>query len=204
MAVSLIEALTTSWEPKNYRDTYTERVEQLIEAKKKNREVVVPESTEETTGKVVDLLEALQASVDAAKGHKAGNTHNLAKLETRKADDDSRTEKKTTKKASKSSSKKSAATKKSSTKKSSAKKSATRRPQPGRPQPGRPRRRAPPRRVARDAGKRPDPSNALSPPGHEAGYAERSPVLPCSRVSRRASGGERARRVRRRSWLPSS
>ena len=83
MAVSLVESLTTSWEPKNYRDTYTERVEQFIEAKKKNREIVAPETTEETSGKVVDLLEALQASVDAAKGHKPGNTHNLTKLETR-------------------------------------------------------------------------------------------------------------------------
>ena len=75
MAVSLIESLTTSWDPRNYRDTYTERVEQLIDAKKKNREVVVPEGTkEEKSGKVVDLLAALQESVDAAKGHKPGNS----------------------------------------------------------------------------------------------------------------------------------
>ena len=85
MAVSLIESLTTSWDPRNYRDTYTERVEQLIDAKKKNREVVVPEGTkQEKSGKVVDLLAALQESVDAAKGHKPGNSNNLAKLETRK------------------------------------------------------------------------------------------------------------------------
>ena len=91
MAVSLIESLATSWEPKNYRDTYTERVEQLIDAKKKNREVVVPEGTkEEKSGKVVDLLAALQASVDAAKGHKPGNSQNLAKLETRKPKDESK------------------------------------------------------------------------------------------------------------------
>ena len=125
MAVSLVESLTTSWEPKNYRDTYTERVEQLIEAKKKNREIVAPETTEETSGKVVDLLEALQASVDAAKGHKPGNTHNLTKLETRKSDEDTKKGKKTTKKTStsKPGGKKKSTAKKSTAKKSTAKKS---------------------------------------------------------------------------------
>src|SRR3954454_517767 len=43
MAVSLVESLTTSWDPKNYRDTYTERVEKLVDAKRKDREIVVRE-----------------------------------------------------------------------------------------------------------------------------------------------------------------
>jgi DNA end-binding protein Ku len=38
--------MTTALEPENYRDTYTERVEQLVEAKKKNEEIV----TEARTG----------------------------------------------------------------------------------------------------------------------------------------------------------
>jgi DNA end-binding protein Ku len=87
MAVSLVESLTTDWDPGNYRDTYTDRVEQLVEAKKKNREIVVPEDSEQSEGKVVDLLEALQASVDAAKGHKPGNTRDVPKLETRTAEE---------------------------------------------------------------------------------------------------------------------
>ena len=50
MAVSLVKAMTSPWKPKNYRDTYTERVQKLIDAKKKNREIVVPEETEEDDG----------------------------------------------------------------------------------------------------------------------------------------------------------
>jgi DNA end-binding protein Ku len=149
MAVNLIKSLTTPWKPQNYRDTYTERVEQLIDAKKKNREVVVPRETEQDSGKVVDLLAALQASLDNAKGHKPGNTHNVTKLETRKADDsdagadegkksasskaakETRTKKTPAKKTSakKSSAKKSSA-KKSSAKKSSAKKSSAKKSSP--------------------------------------------------------------------------
>jgi DNA end-binding protein Ku len=89
MAVKLITSLTSEWKPKNYRDTYAERVEQLIAAKKKDREIVLPESTDEREEKVVDLLAALQASVEAAKGHRAGNARKATKLATRKADKES-------------------------------------------------------------------------------------------------------------------
>lgn len=66
MAANLIESMTTPWDPENYRDTYTERVEQIVEAKKNNEEVIT-QSQVEPTGKVVDLMEALQASLDNAK-----------------------------------------------------------------------------------------------------------------------------------------
>jgi DNA end-binding protein Ku len=86
MAVSLIESLTTKWDPGNYKDTYQDRVKKLINAKKNDREVVREETTEESSKEVVDLLEALQASVDLAKGHKPGNAHRVEKLRTRKAE----------------------------------------------------------------------------------------------------------------------
>jgi DNA end-binding protein Ku len=86
MAVSLIESLTTKWDPGNYKDTYQDRVKKLINAKKNDREVVREETTEESSKEVVDLLEALQASVDQAKGHKPGNAHRVEKLRTRKAE----------------------------------------------------------------------------------------------------------------------
>jgi DNA end-binding protein Ku len=84
-AVKLVESLTTKWDPKNYKDTYQDRVKKLINAKKNDREVVREETPEESTEKVVDLLSALQASVDQAKGHKAGNADRAGKLRTRKA-----------------------------------------------------------------------------------------------------------------------
>ncbi|KAA1427724.1 Ku protein [Nocardioides antri] len=85
MAVQLVESLTTKWKPENYRDTYTDRVKKLVNAKKNDREIVREETTEETSEKVVDLLAALQASVDQAKSHRAGNAHRMDKLKTRKA-----------------------------------------------------------------------------------------------------------------------
>jgi DNA end-binding protein Ku len=82
-AVSLIKSMTTRWEPDNYRDSYRDRVSQLIHAKARDEEVVsedVPQDEE----KVVDLMEALQASVERARGHKAGNSGQARKLTTRK------------------------------------------------------------------------------------------------------------------------
>jgi DNA end-binding protein Ku len=88
MAVSLVESLTTKWDPKNYQDTYQDRVKKLIDAKKNDREIVREETSDESSEKVVDLLEALQASVEQANGHKAGNAHRVEKLRTRKAESD--------------------------------------------------------------------------------------------------------------------
>ncbi|PVY97079.1 Ku protein [Actinomycetospora cinnamomea] len=64
-AVQLVGAMTTTWKPDQYRDTYTERVEQLIADKREGREVVPAEAPEEGT-EVTDLLEALRRSVEAA------------------------------------------------------------------------------------------------------------------------------------------
>jgi DNA end-binding protein Ku len=133
MAVNLIESLTTDWDPKNYRDTYTERVEQLIDAKKKNREIVPTEDAGDTSEKVTDLLAALEASVDAAKQHRPGNTHNVTKLETRTSDTEdgggSDAQKKSSNRAKKRSAKKTSAkksgAKKTRAKKGSAKKSSS-------------------------------------------------------------------------------
>ena len=82
----LIDAMATEWDPDNYRDTYRDRVMALIKAKAKGREVVV-EHDAEAAPNVVDLMAALQASVDAAKGRRPGNAHQAGKLATRKASD---------------------------------------------------------------------------------------------------------------------
>ncbi|TDC52612.1 Ku protein [Jiangella ureilytica] len=76
MAVDLIEAMTEEWKPKQYHDTYTERVEELVEAKRKGEEVVT-ESAPAATG-VTDLLTALQDSVAAAKKGRAGGARKQA------------------------------------------------------------------------------------------------------------------------------
>ncbi|MBM0127218.1 non-homologous end joining protein Ku [Pimelobacter simplex] len=83
MAVDLIDALTTRWDPKNYRDTYTDRVQELVEAKKKDRVVVTEPDSAAAGDKVVDLLTALQASLDKSKAHRPGNARSVEKLRTR-------------------------------------------------------------------------------------------------------------------------
>jgi DNA end-binding protein Ku len=69
MAESLIDSLATSFDPTRYRDTYTEELEELIEAKAKGETIEVEAAPEEAP-KVLDLMAALQASVEAAKGRR--------------------------------------------------------------------------------------------------------------------------------------
>ncbi len=65
MAAQLIEAMTGAFDPSNYRDEYREALMQVIESKIEGREIVEVETDEEPT-KLVDLMAALQASVNAA------------------------------------------------------------------------------------------------------------------------------------------
>ncbi len=65
----LIESMTSDWEPEQYHDTYREAVEELIEAKSRG-EVVEHERPEEPAP-VVDLMEALRKSVEAARGKRS-------------------------------------------------------------------------------------------------------------------------------------
>ena len=61
--------MTGPWEPWDYRDSYTNRVNDLIEAKK-NDEGFQPAGEAPPGTTVVDLTEALRASVNAAKTKK--------------------------------------------------------------------------------------------------------------------------------------
>ncbi len=65
MAAQLIEARTGEFDPSQYRDEYREALMQVIESKIEGRETVEVEPAEEPT-KLVDLMAALQASVNAA------------------------------------------------------------------------------------------------------------------------------------------
>ena len=65
MASQLIESLTTPWEPERYEDNYRERVLSLIDQKASGEEIVL--EREEASEKVVDLMAALEASVEKAR-----------------------------------------------------------------------------------------------------------------------------------------
>jgi DNA end-binding protein Ku len=68
----LIDSMSADWSPENYTDTYRERVEELI-ARKRQGEIVVTDTGAKEAAPVVDLMDALQASVKAARGHRPGN-----------------------------------------------------------------------------------------------------------------------------------
>jgi DNA end-binding protein Ku len=66
MASQLIESLTVAWDPKRYKDTYREKLLDVIKRKAKGEEIVV-EPGEKKTADVVDLMAALEASIQASK-----------------------------------------------------------------------------------------------------------------------------------------
>jgi len=67
MARQLIESLSSDWEPEKYEDDYRQRVLEMIEAKAAGEEVVTVPDGEKESGDVVDLMAALEASLQAAK-----------------------------------------------------------------------------------------------------------------------------------------
>jgi len=72
MAGQLISSLSGPWKPEDYRDTYTDRVNDLIEAKKHNEDFRPADEPPAAT-KATDLAQALRASLDAAKKQPKGN-----------------------------------------------------------------------------------------------------------------------------------
>jgi DNA end-binding protein Ku len=68
MAQSLIDSLTDDWHPEEYKDEYREALLDIVEKKVAGEEIEVVEEAEPT--KVADLMEALKASVEAARAGK--------------------------------------------------------------------------------------------------------------------------------------
>ncbi|MFA5883642.1 MAG: Ku protein [Acidimicrobiia bacterium] len=79
MARQLVESLATEFDPDKYQDTYREELLGLIERKAAGEEIVARPAAEET-GKVLDLMAALEASLaragsgDASDGDADGAT----------------------------------------------------------------------------------------------------------------------------------
>ncbi|MEX0991626.1 MAG: Ku protein [Actinomycetota bacterium] len=65
MAQSLIENLTEAWNPEAFTDAYREALMKIVEAKVEGKEIELVE--QEAPSKVLDLMEALKASVEAVK-----------------------------------------------------------------------------------------------------------------------------------------
>jgi DNA end-binding protein Ku len=123
MARLLVDTLAGDYDADEYEDDYQKAVEALVQAKLEGGEVKAPEEPKKSTGEVVDLLAALQRSVDAAKTSRGEPAPAEGSGEAADQDADEDTGKDTGKKkpAAKSGSKKAAA-KKSTAKKSTSKK----------------------------------------------------------------------------------
>ncbi|MGV9299795.1 non-homologous end joining protein Ku [Amycolatopsis sp. NPDC003676] len=83
LAVKLIDAMSEPWRPEEFHDTYRERVEELIEAKKAGNTVTPAEEPEQPT-KVVDLMEALANSVRGSRRPRTPDLSELSKTELQK------------------------------------------------------------------------------------------------------------------------
>jgi len=71
MAKQLVAAMTGEFQPEKYKDEYRDALMKIIEQKVEGKEVVAPEPVEES-GKLIDLMAALEASVNAAKSARGG------------------------------------------------------------------------------------------------------------------------------------
>ncbi|MFE2263146.1 non-homologous end joining protein Ku [Streptomyces griseosporeus] len=71
MALQLIDALSTDWEPSRYHDTYQEKVRELVGAKAEGREIAVADEAPEATN-VIDLMKVLEGSIQAARSGRGG------------------------------------------------------------------------------------------------------------------------------------
>jgi DNA end-binding protein Ku len=83
LAMQIVESLTTDFDPARYHDTYTEELEQLIRDKAKGKEITV-EPEVEHEAKVLDLMEALKASVEEHKSRRSAGTTGAKRATTTK------------------------------------------------------------------------------------------------------------------------
>ncbi len=122
MAKLLVDTLAGDYDPTEFEDDYANAVEALVKAKLEGGEVKAPAEPKKTTGEVVDLLAALQRSVDAAKSSRGESVAEPASESTSESGDEDKPAKKTAAKktaAKKSTAKKTATTKKAAGKKAS-------------------------------------------------------------------------------------
>jgi DNA end-binding protein Ku len=76
-AVQLVEALSIDWDPEEYHDTYQEQVLALVEAKRAGESLEKGAQPPSSTN-VIDLMAALQASVEKAKGARGSDADDAA------------------------------------------------------------------------------------------------------------------------------
>ncbi len=74
MAELLVQSMESAWDPTRYEDTHREKVQALVEEKRQGHQIVEAVAAERPGTKVVDLMEALSASIDEARRKGPGGT----------------------------------------------------------------------------------------------------------------------------------
>lgn len=69
LARHLVDTLSGEWDPSEYRDTYTEALRKMVEAKAEGKEAPAPETP--APARVTDLMEALKRSLEKGPGRLA-------------------------------------------------------------------------------------------------------------------------------------
>jgi DNA end-binding protein Ku len=132
MAHMLVETLAGDFDPSEFEDDYAEAVEALVKTKIEGGELKRTPTSTKTSGEVVDLLAALQRSVDAAKQGRGETGSEIFDDVEEEAEEKPAAKRATTKRAAakkttaKKTTTKKAAAKKATTKKAVAKKASTR------------------------------------------------------------------------------
>lgn len=67
MAEQLIESMATEFDPTGYRDEHRQRLLEFLEAKAEGSQVEIDEKDDADTGEVIDLMTALERSLDRAR-----------------------------------------------------------------------------------------------------------------------------------------
>jgi DNA end-binding protein Ku len=83
MAKALIESLADKFEPERYKDEYREAVMRVVQAKIDGEVIEAPPAPQ--AAKVMDLMEALRASVEAAKKQRSSRGKEAAAGETKRS-----------------------------------------------------------------------------------------------------------------------
>ncbi len=80
LATQLIDSLRTEWDPRRYRDNYSDEVKDLIKRQAAGQQIVVEEGPAQDA-KVLDLMTALEASLQAVSGRSQSRPSRQQKME---------------------------------------------------------------------------------------------------------------------------
>ncbi len=84
LARRIVDSLERDWDPRRYHDTYQEQLRDIIRKKQKGQSIEVEEEAE-AQAEVIDLMEALEASLNTSKSKRASKARRKSAKKTARA-----------------------------------------------------------------------------------------------------------------------